>query len=80
MTKNERSVRWEGRPPRPTWWLLYLIAALVVAVVGLVQCCVDAAGLRKILESLSVIGGFGLVALWRRENRIALDLERRRHP
>jgi hypothetical protein len=56
---------------------LYVIAGLLVAVVGLVEIFVDAGALRQILEVLAVIGGFGLIALWRRSNRIALDVGRR---
>jgi hypothetical protein len=56
---------------------LYAIAALPVAVVGLLEIFVDAGALRQILEALAVIGGFGLLALWRRSNRIALDMGRR---
>lgn len=71
---------WTGsaRRPQPTWWLLYLIAAFVVAVVGLEEIFVADRGLRELLEVLTVIGGFGLFALWRRTNRIAFDLGRRR--
>jgi len=47
-----------------------------VAVVGLVEVFVVAGGLRALLEALAVIGGFGLLALWRRSNRIALDMAR----
>lgn len=77
MIRRERSVRCEARGPHPTWWVLYVIAGLLVAVVGLVEIFVDAGALRQILEVLAVIGGFGLIALWRRSNRIALDVGRR---
>jgi len=56
---------------------LYVIAALPVTAVGLLEIFVDAGALRQILEALAVIGGFGLIALWRRSNRIALDIGRR---
>ena len=77
MTYQERSLRWAGRGPRPAWWLLYLIGVLVVAVAGLVDIFVDGAWLRETLETMAVIGGFVLAVLWRRSNRIALDLARR---
>jgi len=77
MLRQERSVRCEMRGPRPTWWLLYIIAALPVMAVGLLEIFVDAGALRQILEALAVIGGFGLISLWRRSNRIALDISRR---
>jgi hypothetical protein len=66
------------RDSRPAWWLLYAIAALLVAVVGLVETRVDGAGLRTILEVVAVAGGFGLIGLWRQRNRIAMELEQGR--
>jgi hypothetical protein len=77
MIRRERSVRSDSRGPQPTWWLLYVIAALLVVVVGLLEIRVEIGALRKVLEALAVIGGFGLVALWRRSNRIAFDIGRR---
>ena len=77
MIRQERAVRCDVRGPHPTWWLLYVIAGLLVVVVGLLESVVDAGVLRKILEALAVIGGFGLIGLWRRSNRIALDIGRR---
>jgi len=76
MIRQERSVRWGTRGPRPTWWLVYAIAALAVAVVGLVEIFVAAGGPRVLLEALVVIAAFGLITLWRRSNRIALDMGR----
>jgi hypothetical protein len=32
-----------------------------------------------VLEALTVVGGFVLIAGWIRGNRVALDLERARH-
>jgi|RhiMetdeSRZDD1v2_1073273.scaffolds.fasta_scaffold413002_4 hydrogenase/urease accessory protein HupE len=72
------SVRRRSDHGRPTWWLLYAIAVLFVGVVGLVELFVDGQELRKILEVLIVMAGFGLIALWLRGNRIALELERAR--
>ena len=77
MLRQERLVRCNTRSPQPTWWLLYIFAALLVAIVGLLEVCVDGGALRKVLEALAVIGGFGLIGLWRRSNRIALDMCRR---
>ena len=77
MILCERSIRSERHGPRPTWWLLYLIAALMVTLVGLEEIFVDGEGLRKFLEVVTVVAGFGLFAVWRRTNRIALDLGRR---
>jgi hydrogenase/urease accessory protein HupE len=72
------STRRRSDDGRPTWWLLYAIAVLFVGVVGLVELFVDGQELRKILEVLTVMAGFGLIALWLRGNRIALELERAR--
>ena len=65
-----------GRSPRPTWWALHVIAVLLVAVVGLVETHVGGEGLAQVLEVLTVVAGFGLIAVWLRRNRIALELER----
>jgi hypothetical protein len=72
---HERST-WCGNT-RPRWWLLYVSAALLVAVVALVEMFVEGEGLRKVLETLTTLGGFSLIAIWLRRNRIALELEQR---
>ena len=63
---------------RPTWWLLYGIGLLLVALIGLLEIFLSAGALRTILESATVIGAFGLMAIWLRHNRIALDARRNR--
>jgi hydrogenase/urease accessory protein HupE len=63
---------------RPAWWLLYAVAALFVAVVGLVEMFVEGGGLRQTLEAVAVVAGFGLIRFWLRHNRIALELEQGR--
>ena len=68
----------EWRNARPAWWLLYGIAALLVAMIGLVEMFVEGGGLREILEAVTVVGGFALISFWLRLNRIALELERGR--
>jgi hypothetical protein len=78
MRLQERSTRDEWRNTRPRWWLLYVIAALLVTVVGLVERSVDGHRLREILEALAVVAGFGLIGIWLRGNRIAFDLEQGR--
>jgi hypothetical protein len=60
-----------------TWWLLYLIALLLVAVVGLIEIFVEG-GLRTILESAVAVAGFGSIWAWLRHNRIALEFEQGR--
>jgi hypothetical protein len=78
MGRQERSTRCGWRNPRPTWWLLYVIAALLVAVVGVVEMFVDGQGLREVLETVAVVSGFGLIGVWLRRNRLALELEQGR--
>ena len=78
MRLQERSTRDEWRNTRPRWWLLYAIATLLVAVVGLVELSVDGQRLREILEALAVVAGFGLIGIWLRGNRIALVLDQGR--
>jgi hypothetical protein len=60
---------------KPAWWLLYAIAALLVAMIGLVEDFVPGGGLRQILEVVTVVAGFGLIRFWLQRNRIALELE-----
>ena len=67
-----------GRNARPTWWLLYVIAVLLVGVVGLVEMSVLGDVVRKVLDSVDVVAGFGLIGVWVRRNRSALDLARDR--
>jgi hydrogenase/urease accessory protein HupE len=78
MRRQEHSTRCGWRNPRPTWWLLYVIAVFLVAVVGLVEMFVDGEGLRKVLETVATVAGFGLILVWLRGNRIALELEQGR--
>jgi hypothetical protein len=68
------------RNARPRWWLLYVIAVLLVGVVGLVETSVQGEVVRKVLDSVDVVAGFGLIGVWVRRNRGAFDLaqDRRR--
>jgi hypothetical protein len=66
--------RGEWKRRKPSWWLLYLIAALMVAGVGLADAWVEVGGLRTLLELMTVLAGFALLAVWFRSNRVALDL------
>ena len=65
-----------ARHAKPTWWLLYVIGVLLVGVVGLVEMTVQAAVVRKVLEGLDVVAGFGFMGVWVRLNRSALELDR----
>jgi hydrogenase/urease accessory protein HupE len=63
---------------RPTWWGLYLIAALLVAIIGIVEAFVEGVLLRKVLETITVAAGFGSICVWLHLNRIAFDLDKGR--
>jgi len=63
---------------KPTWWQLYGIGALLVALIGLIETVLSAGALRTPLESAAVIFAVVLMVTWRRHNRMALDLARRR--
>jgi hypothetical protein len=64
----------EWRDRKPAWWGLYGIAALLVALIGLLEVFVEVGLVRRILEMLTVVAGFGSIQLWVRQNRVALDL------
>ena len=81
MWRPEECTRGEWRNARPCWWMLYLAAGLLVGLVGLTEIFIDGEGLRRIVETVVVVAGFGLLAAWVHANRIAMDLERaRRRP
>ena len=63
---------------KPTWWQLYGIGVLLGALILLIETVLSAGALRTTLESATVIFAFVLMAIWRRHNRMALDLARRR--
>ncbi len=68
-------MRGEGRP---RWWCLYAVGAVLVAMLGLVETQVGEGALRTVLEVIVAIAGFSLMSVWRRVNRLALDLEKGR--
>jgi len=51
---------------------------LLAALIGLIEAVLSSGALRTTLESAAVIFAFVLMAIWRRHNRMALDLARRR--
>jgi hypothetical protein len=59
---------------KPTWWQLYGLAVLLVALIGAIEVGVPPGALRTTLESAAVVLGFGLMLVWRRHNRVALEL------
>jgi hypothetical protein len=66
------------RERRPTWWALYVIAALLVAVVAIEDVLVAGEVLRKLLETITVVAGFGSILAVLHLNRIAFDLDKGR--
>ena len=78
MAWHEPSTRAAWDDPRPAWWLLYLIGALLMAMLGLVETFVETGALCTILEAVTVIAGFGLIGVWLHLNRLALELDRGR--
>ena len=54
-----------------------VIVMLALVAVGLVDLSVESGLLRTTLEAAATLTGFGLVRIWLRSNRIALDLQPR---
>jgi len=63
---------------KPLWWQLYGLGVLLVALIDVIEVDVPTGTLRTILESAAVILAFGFMLVWRRHNRAAFDLDRRR--
>jgi hypothetical protein len=63
---------------KPTWWQLYGLGVLVVALIDVVEAEIPVGPLRTILESAVVVFSFGLMLAWRRHNRTAIELRARR--
>jgi hypothetical protein len=59
---------------RPSWWLLYAIAAVMVVLVALVETSVHNEGARMTLEIVVVIAIFALMLRWIRANRGRIEL------
>jgi len=59
---------------RPTWWLLYVIAAVMVALVALIETSVAPDSTRITLEIVIVIVTFGLMLHWVLANRGRIEL------
>ena len=65
----------EERTPRgPAWGLLYVVAAGMLGVLGIVEAYVPAGPLLRALELIVAIATFAAMALWVHVNRRALDL------
>ncbi len=63
---------------KPAWWQLYGLGVILVALIGFIEVSVPTGTLRTVLESAAVVLGFGLMLVWRRHNRTALELGQRR--
>src|SRR5215469_6804560 len=59
---------------RPSWWLLYVIAALMVALVAIVETSVADERARITLEIVAVVAVFVLMLRWVRANRGRIEL------
>src|SRR5262249_28270333 len=59
---------------RPSWWLLYAIAAVMVVLVALIETSVHNEGARMTLEIVVVIAIFALMLRWIRANRGRIEL------
>lgn len=69
-------MRCEQSDKKPTWGQLYAIGLLLVGLIGLVEALAPGGGLRAVLEIAVVIVMFGLMAVWMRANRVALERRR----
>jgi len=63
---------------KPAWWQLYGLVVLLVTLIGVIDIDIPTGVLRTILESVAVVLAFGLMLVWRRHNRTAFELGRRR--
>jgi len=59
---------------RPTWWLLYVIAGVMVVLVALVETSVPEGRPRMALEITVVVAIFALMLRWIRANRGRIEL------
>jgi hypothetical protein len=60
---------------KPRWGALYALFALLVGLIGLVEATVAPGAARRTLEMVVTLMLFGLMALWVRVNRLAVDAE-----
>src|SRR5438128_3033218 len=59
--------------PRPRWGLLYGIAAVVLAALAAVEIWAFPGAEQTVLRCGLALGGFAAMALWARQNCVALD-------
>jgi hypothetical protein len=60
---------------RPRWRALYALFGLLVGLIGVVEVTVAPGAARRILEMVVTLMLFGVMALWVRVNRVAVDAE-----
>jgi hypothetical protein len=61
--------------PRPRWGILYGIATVVLTALAGVEFCASPGAEQTALRCGLALGGFAAMALWARQNRVALDQE-----
>jgi hypothetical protein len=61
-------------PRNPSWGWLYLLTALLLGLLGLVETSLPAGAWRRTLEIVICVAAFAAMRLWVRANRRALDL------
>lgn len=70
----------QGRRPKPAWWLLYAILPLTAFLFMLADAVPATSRWRSVSELAATLGVSCAIALWVRANRIALILtEPREH-
>jgi hypothetical protein len=60
---------------KPAWWLLYVTVLMMGALLVLVEGAVVDTTIRTVLETVIALATFGLMLLWLRLNRVAMELE-----
>jgi hypothetical protein len=59
---------------RPSWWRLYSVATVMLALIGVVETYVPDGIWRRTLEVMIAGAAFAVMHLWVRANRRALDM------
>jgi hypothetical protein len=63
---------------KPRWFVLYVLAAVFLGVLGLVETMIAPGAWRKALEVIVCVVGFGAMHRWVRAERCAMDVLGRR--
>jgi len=67
--RNERST------PRPKWGRLWIVVALTLGALAVLETSLAPSFAERLLECGLTLGGFGGIAVWARRNRAALDCQ-----